>query len=218
MPASTKVKPMYKLYYSPGACSMAIHVVLTETGAPFQLERTPTSEGKTRTPEFLKLNPRGQVPVLEEDGRVMREGAAMLIYLCDKHNSPLLPREGVARAEALEWLMFCNATLHPAYSKVFWLLAKAGEAAGKEQLLKMSFDHINKLWSEVEDRLATRAYLCGEQPTAGDILLTVIGNWLAGNASINIGPKTRALFGRIVKRPSYQKALAEERIEYKMAS
>jgi glutathione S-transferase len=74
------------------------------------------------------------------------------------------------------------------------------------------------LWNEVEGRLATRSYLCGEQPTAGDILLTVIGNWLAGNSQITIGPKTRAMFGRIVKRPSYQKALAEEQVEYKMAS
>jgi glutathione S-transferase len=209
---------MYKLYYSPGACSMAIHVVLNEIGAPLQLERTPTSEGKTRTPEFLKLNPRAQVPVLEEDGRVMREGGAMLVYLCDKHNSPLLPREGAARAEALEWLMFCNASLHPAYSRFFWLMYKVGEVAGKEQLLKLTFDQINKLWNEVEERLATRSYLCGEQPTAGDILLTVIGNWLAENSSVHIGPKTRALFGRIVKRPAYQKALAEERVEYKMAS
>src|SRR5262249_40965590 len=106
-PTPTKGPLMYKLYYSPGACSMAVHVLLNEIGAPLQLESASTKEGKNRSPEFLKINPRGQVPVLDMDGHIMREGGAILSYLCDKHNSPLLPREGIARADALEWLMFC---------------------------------------------------------------------------------------------------------------
>lgn len=210
---------MYKLYYSPGACSMAVHVILNEIGASVQLENTSIKENKNRSQEFLKLNPRGQIPVLIEGSHVMREGGAMIVYLCDKHKSQLLPREGLPRAEALEWLMFCNATLHPAYSRAFWLVKKAGEIQGKDQMMKMAADWINKLWEEVEQRLSTRAYLCGDAPTAADILLTVIANW-SGNVPqpITIGPKTRALFGKIVQRSSYQKALQAEQVEYKMAS
>ena len=112
---------MYKLYYSPGACSMAINAVLNECNQPVTLEKVDISPGKPRAPEFLKVNPRGQVPVLIDDEQILREGAAMLIHICEKHNSPLLPKSGKERDVALEWLMFCNATLHPAYGSQFSL-------------------------------------------------------------------------------------------------
>jgi glutathione S-transferase len=210
---------MYKLYYSPGACSMAIHTILEEIGAQYTLDNRSTKEGKNRTPEFLKINPRGAVPVLEEDGKIIREGAAQIVYLCDKHKSPLLPSEGFARAEALEWLMFCNSTLHPAYSKGFWLQNKATDVPGRETLQKLTVEGINKLWAEVESHLATRPYLAGENITAGDILLTVIANWSGGMpGTVTIGPKTKELLARVSRRPAFQKALSTEQVEYKMAS
>lgn len=208
---------MYKLYYSPGSCSMAIHVLLNEIGADFQLENTAIREGKNKSEAFLKINPRGQVPALEEDGKAMLEGGAILAYLCDKHSSHLLPSEGWARAQALQWLMFCNSTLHPAYSRCFWLMRS--EEAGKDVFLKKAVEWVNRLWSDVELQLQNQLYLCGSECTIGDILLTVIANW-SGNipAAISIGPKTRALFARVIARPAYQKALATEQVEYKMAS
>ena len=72
---------MYKLYYSPGSCSMAIHVLLNEIGEDFQLENTAIGQGKNKSEAFLKINPRGQVPALEEDGKAMFEGGAILAYL-----------------------------------------------------------------------------------------------------------------------------------------
>lgn len=211
---------MYKLYSSPGSCSMAIHVLLNEIGAPFNIESTSIREGKTRTPEFLKINPRGQVPALEVDGKVMLEGGAILTYLCEENNSPLLPKNGWAKADALQWLMFCNATLHPAYSRVFWLLWRVEEAIpGREAIAQKGVEWINKLWQDVETQLQDRPYLCGNECTIGDILLTVIANWSENIPyAITIGPKTRALFSRVIARPSYQKALAAENVTYKMAS
>ncbi len=208
---------MYNLYYSPGSCSMAIHVLLNEVGAQFTLENTTIKEGKNRSETFLKINPRGQVPALVEDGKAMLEGGAILTYLCDKHNSPLLPKDGWARAQALQWLMFCNSTLHPAYSRCFWLNRLPD--AGKEVFLAKAVEWVNRLWQDVETHLQNQPYLCGNECTIGDVLLTVIANW-SGNipATITIGPKTRALFARVIARPSYQKALATEQVEYKMAS
>ncbi len=208
---------MYKLYYSPGSCSMAIHVLLNEIGADFQLENTAIREGKNKSEAFLKINPRGQVPALAEDGKAMLEGGAILTYLADKHSSHLLPSEGWARAQALQWLMFCNSTLHPAYSRCFWLMRS--EEPGKDAFLKKSAEWVNRLWQDVEHQLQNQLYLCGEECTIGDILLTVIANW-SGNipVPITIGPKARALFARVIARPAYQKALATEQVEYKMAS
>lgn len=211
---------MYKLYYSPGACSMAVHVLLNEVGAEYQLDKRSISEGQTRTPEFLQMNPRGQIPVMEIDGRVMREGGAMLAVIAERHKSPLLPSASPeARAEALEWLSFCNATLHPAYSRAFFLGKVVQDAQQKDALMQIAADQINKLWAEVEERLQTRQYLCGNDCTLADILLTVIANWSGGIPKpITIGPKTRALFARVIARPAYQKALATEQVQYKMAS
>ncbi len=208
---------MYTLFYSPGACSMAVHVVLNEVGADCKLENISLSEGKNRSPEFLKINPRGQVPVLQDGNKTLREGAAILVYLAEKHNSPLLPKSGQERADAIEWLMFCNATLHPAYSRAFFLMRAAKEPA-KEELLTIVTNQINKLWEEVEERLNNNNYLAGNKITVADILLTVIANWSRNFPQIKIGAKTKDLLKKVIALPSYQKALEIEKVEYKAAA
>jgi glutathione S-transferase len=208
---------MYTLYYKPGACSMAVHVVLNEIGAPYKLELG-SVDGKP-TEKFLKANPRGAVPVLEDDGFVLREGAAILMYLIDKHQSPLLPREGKERAHALEWLMSVNATLHPAYGRLFFLNAQLGDKAKDSPLVQAVFGQINKLWAEIDRQLASSDYIAGKQITAADILMTVIANWSARfGGAITLGPNLKRVLKNVVARPSYQKALAEEQIEYKVAA
>lgn len=207
---------MYKLYYSPGSCSMAIHVALNECNQPVTLEKVDLSAGQNRTPEYLKLNPRGQVPVLVDGDRAIREGAAILMHILDKHSSPLLPKSGDARTEALEWLMFANATLHPAYARVFFLKRNG---ANDGALMDAAVAIINKLWQEVDERLASRPYICGEQITIADILLTVIANW-TGNVPlpVTLGANTKRLLKSVIARPAYQKALEAEQVEYKAAA
>jgi glutathione S-transferase len=165
---------MYTLYFSPGACSMSIHVALNECNQPVTLEKVDLMAGQNRSPEYLKINSRGQVPVLVDDNKTIREGAAILIYVLEKHNSPLLPKGGWERTEALEWLMFANATLHPAYARAFFL-RKNGVTEGP--LMDAACAIINNLWVDVEQRLSSCKYMCGEQMTIADILLTVIANW-----------------------------------------
>src|SRR5580698_10525032 len=166
---------MYKLYYSPGACSMAVHVALNECNQQVALEKVNIRE--KRTPEFLKINPRGQEPVLVDGDHVIREGDAILIYLLEKHQSALLPKSGKERATALEWLCFCNSTLHPSYSRCFFLMRNTEDAKAKEQLLGVATAMLNKLWGEIEERLGKTAYLAGDNITIADILMTVIANW-----------------------------------------
>lgn len=207
---------MYTLYYSPGACSLAVHVILNEIGADFELVKTNLTEA--RTAEFLKLNPRGQVPTLVEDGKPLREGAAIILHLLEKHNSPLLPKSGDERTAAIEWLMFCNASLHPTYSRVFFLNRAAEDANAKEKLLDVTFKQINKLWAEVEERLNNNKYLAGNNLTAADILLTVIANWSANFPAIQIGEKAKKLLKGVSSLPSYQKAMEAEGVQYKAAA
>lgn len=210
---------MYKLFYSPGACSMAVHILLNETGATYELLNAKEPKNKE---ELGKVNPRQMVPTLLVDGNVLREGAAILTYLCEAGKSDLLPASGFERAKALEWLAWANSTLHPKYGAIFAALYKLN--LSKEDVLKSPtysavLNNIQKCWDEVEQELSGKQYLCGDVCTVGDILTAVIANWSpAMPRAITFGPKTKAYLARVIARPAYQKALAEEHVEYKVAA
>ena len=204
---------MYKLYYSAGACSMAVHVALNEIGVKFELENV---TGKLKSEEFLKVNSRGAVPVLKIDDFILREGAAILTYLLDNHENDLLPKSGLDRARALEWLSFANSTLHPAYSRLFFQHKILGEKAAENPLYKPSIAAVQNYWNEIEGQLKNSNYICGDKCSIADILLTVIANWsYAFQANILFGEKTKKLFNQVILRPSYKKALEAEGVTYK---
>ncbi len=211
---------MYTLYYLPGACSMAVHVLLNELGQKVTLENVSVPDGQPRSAAFLKVNPRGSVPVLVDNGEAIREGGAIMSYLLDKHNSPMLPKAGKERALALEWLMFGNATMHPAYAKVFFSMRNITDPAAKDQAIKAAIGQIEKLWDEVDARLAQNPYVCGKQITAADILLTVIANWSSyfPQYPVKLGANVKRLLKEITARPTYQQALKLEQVEYKAAA
>lgn len=203
----------FQLFYFSGACSMAVHIVLNEVGQKVELVNA-RDEAKNKTPELMKINPRGQVPVLVEDGKVLKEGAAQMIYLCDTYKSDLLPSSGWERAEALQWLMSANASLHPAYSRTNFLKKNGGT----DEQIKASRAGAQAIWDEIEATLAAKGpYICGEKCTVADILITVIGHW-ADPGVYTYGPKTKALFEKVVARPAYQQALTAENVEYKAAA
>ena len=209
---------MYTLYYMPGACSMAVHVVLNELGQDVKLENVSVPAGQSRSLEFLKINPRGSVPVLIDNGEVLREGGAILPYLLDKHSSPLLPKSGKERVNALEWLMFANATLHPAYARVFFILKNITDPTAKDQACKAAIDEINKLWAEINGQLAKTAYVAGDQCTVADVLISVMANW--GNTFpylITLGSNTKRMLQEVTSWPSYQQALQLEQVVYQAA-
>jgi glutathione S-transferase len=209
---------MYKLFYSPGACSMAVHVALNETGAKYDLHKA-SLHGAEKDAELLKINSRHAVPVLVYDDQVIREGAAILIHLLEKENSPLMPKADPQRAKALEWLCWANSTLHPAYSIGFSVKAVSQDAAVQEAVGKFACVKIQKLWDDVEAHLAKNKYLAGDALTMGDILMTVIANWSPKMPQpINIGPNVKRVLKEVVARPSYQAALSSEQVEYKVAA
>lgn len=210
---------MYTLYYSPGACSRAVHAVLHEVGAEHKIVKINTMAGEQKKPEFLKINPFGAVPVLKDGENVILEGAAQIIYLLDKHKSPLLPQSGPERAKALQWLSFGNATLHPAYGKTFGLRKVDLDDKTRDALATQYLEGIQKLWDEVEKHLAANGpYLAGKDVTAGDILLTVISGWSPFDKKFNFGPKTQSLIENIKNRPAFKKAVEMETAEAKKAA
>ena len=205
----------YQLYYSPGACSMAVHVVLNEIGEDVELIRA-NIHGPEKDPQLEKVNPRGQVPVLIEGDKPLKEGAAIITYLCDKHDSNLLPKDGWNRAQALQWLMFANATLHVGYSKAMFIKKNRGT----EEMLEAALDNIQSYWDEIETQISNNGgpYICGKTMTAGDIVIAVIANWGFLPRDFKFGEKTKSLLMTVSQRDAYQKALKAEEVEYKAAA
>ena len=207
---------MYKLFFSKGACSLAVHVALNEIGAKFDLINAKNEDG-SKSEAILKVNPRGAVPVLQIDDVILREGVAILTYLLDNHENNLLPKEGLKRAKAMEWFCFANSTLHPAYGRIFLYNRLLGENAAKNELYAPCLKIIQNYWNEIEEHLKTNKFLCGDDLTIADILVTVIANWtpIFGN-QITFGDKTKAYFSKVIALPSFAKALATEGVTYKV--
>ena len=103
------------LYFAPGSSSMAVHIALNEIGVPFEPRPLSFARKETRTPAFLAINPAGLVPTLLIDGRPLTEVAGCLFYLARRHpEAKLLPADDEAQAQAVSWMSFIAATLHPA--------------------------------------------------------------------------------------------------------
>jgi len=207
---------MYKLYYSPGACSLAVHVILNELNVPFEAIRKSTKDGSLKTPEFLKINPRGQVPVLVAGDTPVKEGAAMITYLLDTHKSALLPTAGMERAKALEWLMWANSSLHPTYTRAYWLMRQEIDDKSKATLNASTYAQIQSYWDEAEERLSHTKFLGGDNIGPSDILITVISQWGIGH-DFKFGPNLQRVFKEVQARPSWSKATASEKGEAKAA-
>ena len=196
---------MYQLYYLPGACSQAIHVLLLELGQQVELIN------KNTVSDFAALNPLGTVPVLMDGHKVLREGAALVLYLLGKHPSSLLATSGVAREQAIENLMLANASLHPAYAKLFFLRAHILDETALAAGYQAAVQGIEQLWQVVDGRLAQQLYLGGEQPSPADLLLAVYACW-GGYfpLAIKLGSNVERMIAAVRARPAFQQALIAE--------
>ena len=194
---------MYTLYYFPGACSLAVQVVMRELNLSFELI------DKNSVADFEKINPTGTVPVLVNGDEIMREGAATLLYLLEKHSNSFITESN--KQEAVENIMFANATIHPAYSKMFFLERIVENQSTKEMLQQVAADKISNLWAIVEDRLSNQPFLGGESISVADILLAVYSRWgQFFSANITIGAKAQSMIDSVIAMPSFQQAIEAE--------
>lgn len=196
---------MYKLYYIPNACSLATQVILHE------LNQTVEIIDKNSVVDFYNINPVGSVPVLIDDNKILRESAAIIIYLLDKHESDMLARNGPQREQAIQSLMFANATMHPAYSRLFFIEQHIHDPKAKQEAFESAAQSINNLWQVVEKQLTDHLFMSGNKISAADILLTVYSRWGDGfPVDLALGNKTQKLIETVSNRPSFQRALNAE--------
>lgn len=199
-----------KLYYKPGACSLATRIVLTELALPFEAIRVDTAAGRTETgADYRAINPKGYVPALElEGGAVLTEGPAILQYLADlRPAAGLAPANGsLDRVRLQEWLNFISSELHKAYGPFFAGRELAGsERARLEALIARRIGH-------VEDRLADgRPFLLGDAFTVADAHLLVVLGW-SRHIGLDLAawPSVASYVARLATRSSVRSAMAAE--------
>jgi glutathione S-transferase len=198
---------MMKLYFSPGACSLSPHIVLRETGLPFELERVDFKTGKTASgAEFKSINPKGYVPALElDDKQVLTEGPAIVQYLADRAPATgLAPSPGsFERVRLQEWLTFIGTELHKSFSPLF--------RPGQEEAKAAARGRIEQWFGWLEPQLGARPYLMGDRLSVADIYLWVVSGWSAYvEMPLDAFPNLVAWRKRIAERPAVQAALKAE--------
>ena len=197
-----------KLYFTPGACSHAVHVALREAGLPFELEKVDLQQKKTASGgDFLAINPKGYVPTLQlDDGATLTEGPVIMQYIADlKPDSGLAPPQGsMDRYREQEWLNFITSELHKNAGALFnpKISGESKEAIVARLQQRLAF---------VAKRLETNTHLMGERFTAADGYLYTVLSWLP-NLSIDIStwPSLKAFLDRVKARPSVKAAREAE--------
>ena len=197
-----------KLYYSPGACSLAVHIALREAGLDFDTVKVNLQTHKlTNGDDYYAISPRGYVPLIEfDDGSRHTEGAALLQYIADlAPERALLPPAGTPqRLEAVAWLTYISTELHKTFSPWLWHQETA-ESTKLECRTKLA-----TRFSELEGVLTSRDYLTGQYSVADAYAFTVL-SW-ARMLSVDLGPypHLNAYLARVAARPKVREAMVAE--------
>jgi glutathione S-transferase len=201
-----------KLYHSPGACSLAVHIALREAGQPFDLHKVDLATHRLADgSDYRAINPRGYVPLLElDDASRHTEVAALLQYVADSEPShALLPEAGPAlrldRLAVLEWVGFVATELHKVFSPWLW---RAETADSTRQACR---DKLALRFAELDRHLAQRQWLALDRFTIADAYAFTIVNW-ANFLHIDLKPypNLRAYLARVAQRPAVRAALVAE--------
>ncbi len=201
-----------KLFYSPGACSLGIHVLLEEIGQPFDAISTMLRDGANRTPEFLAMNPKSKVPTLMRDsGAVLTEYPAIALYLARTNpQAHLLPADADAEAEAMEATDYIVATVH---MQGFTRIARPGNFTANEADIEAVKARGREIFAAsmdlLEKRLEGRSFVAGDAFSVADATLLYVENW-APRAGYTLPPNLAAHFARMKQRPAVQRVFIVE--------
>ncbi len=198
-----------KLYYAPGACSLATHILMREAGLPVELEKVDIRNKSTEHGEdWMSLNPKGYVPALRmDDGEILTENLVIHGYIADlKPETKLAPAHGTkARLRQDELAVYVSTEIHKTYGAMFNPAITDDARKGAVDRLSMRYKLIEQLLSD------GRTYLTGEQFSTVDAYLFTVTNW-ASMLKIDLSafPKLLAYQQRVASRPAVQASLVAE--------
>jgi len=196
-----------KLYYAPGACSRAAHIMLRELDVPFDLAKV---DLKTHTLEdgsdYYEVNPKGYVPALElDDGALLTENIAVLAYLGDRKPGMMGDGGEIERYRMLERLAFVSTELHKGYGPLF-------NPSMPEEAKKLAVDRLASRFDVLDRELAESSYLAGKDFTVPDAYAFTVLGWTR-LFDIDLSPwrNVYAYFDRIKARPAVVQAVEAEK-------
>jgi glutathione S-transferase len=211
------VAAMIELHYAPGNCSMTPHMLLEELRVPFELKRVDREHDAHKSPEYLKLNPNGLIPVLVDGDLVLYETAAIVLHLVDTHpQGGLAPAVGTAeRAHFYKWLVWFAASLTSQMQIYFYSerYVAPGNAAGTAEVHAASEQKIEGLIDQIEARLASHGgpWLLGENFTALDPYALMLCRWTRGmQRPARTLPHVGPYLQRVLARPTVQRVFDRE--------
>jgi glutathione S-transferase len=204
------------LSFSPGACSLAPHIILEEIEKPFHLELVSTSDGSTRKPEYIKLNPKGRVPVLVTDDSVLTEAPAILMHLAlSNPERSLIPNSSDDLVRAIEWFNWLSGTVHAVAIRQIWRPETFTEHKEQhEAITQKGMKNLADAFAYIDSRLTKRDWALGSHYSIVDAYLLVFYRW--GN---RIGFDMRTMYQawtrqtlHVLDRPATGRALMTEDI------
>jgi glutathione S-transferase len=197
-----------KLYYSPGACSLAAHIVLRETGLKFEAEKVDLKGKRTSSgADYMRINPKGYVPALELDnGNILTEVGVIIQYLADqKPDLSLVPKAGtLERYREMEWINFISTEIHKTFSPLWKPNTPEETKQNQRTLLATRFDYLVK-------QMEGKQYLMGETFTVADAYLYTVVNWTSLlKFDLAPWPILQTYMARVATRPAVVETLRAE--------
>jgi glutathione S-transferase len=169
-----------KLYYSPGSCALAVHIALEESGADYDAQRIDFDRQEQRSPEYLRLNPLGRVPVLETPRGVLTEVPAILAYIAATFpEAALAPADAFDHARMQSFNAFLSSTVHVTYAHYTRPYRWSDDEGCRASMKSKALDTFAKQMGMVEAQRLAGPWVMGDQYTVADPYLYVIARWFA---------------------------------------
>jgi glutathione S-transferase len=201
-----------KLYYSPGACSLGIHILLEETGKPYETVAVNLREGEQHKPAFVAVNPKSKVPTLaRDDGSILTEFPAIAYWLAATNpDARLLPTDADGAARAMEAMDFAVATIHmQGFGRLFRPSNYSPTASDEDAVKARGKELVEKGFALMDKRLAGNDYVAGAFSVA-DAALFYTEFWAAGRMGMTLPPNCAAHYKRMLERPAVAAVMKQE--------
>ena len=204
---------MHTLYWDQQTAAFAAQALLEETGTAYRIVRVDLAAEEHRRPDYLALNPGGYVPTLVTDeGRVLGESAAILLYLADLHPElKLTPKtDEPDRGTLLRWLFFLTNAIQSAYKRYYYATRYSTDPADAPRIKAKARDDLIDRWGVVEAHLVDQGpYLLGEGFSAADVFLLMLATWFdPPEALLERSPAIDRCVRLVAARPAIARALA----------
>jgi glutathione S-transferase len=202
-----------KLYYAPGACSIGIHVLLEEIGKPYQLEAVDLRNGAQFKPPFAGVNGKSKVPTLErDDGSILTEFPVIAYWLARQNpQANLIPKDEEVLTRAMEAMEYCVGTIHAqGFTRLFRAERFAPSPADHDAVKTAGRENVEKGFRVVDQALAGKSYLGGDDLSVADAALFYVEFWGAKRLGMTLPANCAAHFARMMARPAVQRAMSQE--------